>query len=247
MAKRCYFCKQPLGADRLTMWVDEAAFHLGDPPAAAHLVITEPVHLCARCHDICTAVDRVKSDLKDRVPPPVRIYGHLVRALDRGFHRFEDPEQFSEMDIAVYEDGPSYGTWTFKYFYRNDIVQVEHVCPHEERSPDGTFLGGGSLTISQVSAEHWRSNAVDVVAQYVGPAIASAAAPMLQVPGRDEVDETLNEEWARLLDRLDEQDSGKRERCDGFLDWCWDRGALSLDEVEKYRHAWARRVSSRLG
>jgi hypothetical protein len=237
-SQRCYFCRQPIQGDGFTMWVDDVAFHCGEPPDEKELVITEPLRLCPPCHDTHAAVESVRSDLRESIPPPVRIGGHLVRAFDRGFHAFEHPGQFSGMTIEVYQRGPSFGTWSFDYFYGEDVVQIGHIRSRARR-PDGSFAGGAYTTIARISAEHWRSNAVEVVSQQVGAEIATGAAPMLQVPKRDEVDETLNQEWARLLDRLDEQDAGKRERSDGFLDRCWDRGALTLEEVEIYRAAWA--------
>ena len=223
---KCHFCTRDLSDSHFVMWVDEDSVHFGEPPPADHQLMTEPVHVCVKCHDIYTAIADVKSEFEGRIPPFVRTRGYVARAFDRGFQWFEDPDQFSELVIEIYEPGQVRRFWTFAFIHDEYVVEIT----------DGA-------TSFRVSADEWLRGPVYAATPFVGCQIASEAAAMLQVLQKEELDEQLAAEWDHLYSRLDEQDAGKRERSDGFLDACWSRGALTDSEVERYRQAWAEEKS----
>ena len=233
----CISCDRDLDDDGLTLWMDNERrlrpAQLGEPPDHEGQALSPSVPVCTTCNKSYQAIRKIEKAMKRDAQLPVRLAGYLIRALDHHCSDFDDPAEYSRMEVDVYDPGPSYGAWTFGNFPEDDYIQIEHSQPLLF-TRSGRFKELATDQTAEVPADLWRLDSVGVVAQFVGAEIAATAAPMLQMPPRDEI----AKQWNKLRKELHHRDVGLGERSPDFLDHCWAEGAISIEEHQRYQAKW---------
>jgi hypothetical protein len=93
----------------------------------------------------------------------------------------ETPRRRASVWIDSYRNGRTYGTWSLECSPEGDAVKIAHCIPwhydREGRFDESTLEEGWT-----VRAEVWRRNPIAIFERLVGKKIASAAAPLLELP-----------------------------------------------------------------
>lgn len=186
---------------------------------------------CASCLKAAAAIKRQDQDADE-----VRLAGYKVAIFPR-LDWLGNCMRHTEMKVDIYRPGRSYGAWTFELSYKEFAVGIERRVP-SSIDKHGNFKHQSVALSCSISGDDWLRDPVEAAAPLLGADIAEESAPMLEVPTRDELQLDLAEQWAWLLDVLKDMNSGKSQRDLVYLGFCWMDGALTFDEVKRYRDAW---------